>query len=187
MTPRSAAVLGGLGLACALPGPAAGQSGPQPEPLPLEFLGFQPGENLLAVERHVSQLGGAALRCRRARTDPSVMECRATMADSAGRPVAIWLSAMDSAVGVLTFSGAATADRLDDWQARLERGYGRVGIQVQGAQRMMQWVRRGRMIRLTWRLDRGERIASVSLVDGWVLDRWGRRRGDGGKPAATGE
>ncbi|MGH7701494.1 MAG: hypothetical protein ACREMO_00220 [Gemmatimonadales bacterium] len=187
MTLPWAAVVGELGLACALAGPAAGQSDPQPELPPLEFLGFRPGENLLEVDRHVSQLGGAALRCRRARTDPSVLECRATLADSAGRLVAVWLSAMDSAVAVLTLSGAATADRLDDWQARLDRGYGRVGTRVQGAQRMMQWVRRGRMIRLTWRLDRGARIASVSLVDGWVLDRWGRRRGEGGKPAATGE
>lgn len=187
MNPLVAAVFGGLGLAWVLPTPAAGQSGPQPQPPPLEFLGFHPGDSLLAVERQISQLGGSALRCQRARTDPSVMECRATIADSAGRSVAVWLSAIDSAVAVLTVSGAATVDRLGDWQARLERGYGRVGTRVQGVQRMMQWVRRGRMIRLTWRLDRSERIASVSLVDGWVLDRWGRRRADREKPAAAGE
>jgi hypothetical protein len=39
---------------------------------------------------------------------------------------------------------------------------------------MMQWVRRGRMLRLTWKTDRGDRVASVSLVDGRVLDAWGR-------------
>ncbi len=39
---------------------------------------------------------------------------------------------------------------------------------------MMQWVRRGRMLRLTWRTDRRGRTASVSLVDGRVLDAWGR-------------
>jgi hypothetical protein len=41
---------------------------------------------------------------------------------------------------------------------------------------MMQWVRDGRMVRLTWRVDRDERIASVSLVDGQVLDGWGNNR-----------
>ena len=43
---------------------------------------------------------------------------------------------------------------------------------------MMQWVRRGRMLRLTWRTERGERTASVSLVDGRVLDGWGGGRID---------
>ena len=41
---------------------------------------------------------------------------------------------------------------------------------------MMQWVRRGRMLRLTWRKERGDKVASVSLVDGRVLDGWGRDR-----------
>ena len=56
----------------------------------------------------------------------------------------------------------------------IESRYGRVGAKVQGSQWMMQWVRQGRMLRLTWRTERGERTASVSLVDGRVLDAWGR-------------
>jgi hypothetical protein len=32
------------------------------------------------------------------------------------------------------------------------------------------------MLRLTWRTERGGRMASVSLVDGRVLDDWGRAR-----------
>jgi hypothetical protein len=32
------------------------------------------------------------------------------------------------------------------------------------------------MIRLTWRTERGELTASVSLVDGRVLDAWGAER-----------
>ena len=47
---------------------------------------------------------------------------------------------------------------------------------VQGAQRMMQWVRQGRMIRLTWRTDRWAPAISVSLVDGRILDGWGKKR-----------
>jgi hypothetical protein len=30
------------------------------------------------------------------------------------------------------------------------------------------------MLRLTWRIERGEKVASVSLVDGRVLDAWSR-------------
>jgi len=30
------------------------------------------------------------------------------------------------------------------------------------------------MIRLTWRVEGGTQVASVSLVDGRVLDNWGR-------------
>ena len=47
---------------------------------------------------------------------------------------------------------------------------------MQGTQWMMQWVRQGRMARLTWKVQRNERVASVSLVDGHVLDGWGRER-----------
>jgi hypothetical protein len=32
------------------------------------------------------------------------------------------------------------------------------------------------MLRLTWRIEQGEKVASVSLVDGRVLDAWGRSR-----------
>ena len=41
---------------------------------------------------------------------------------------------------------------------------------------MMQWIRQDRMIRLTWRIDRTGKVASVALVDGAVLDAWGRTR-----------
>ena len=39
---------------------------------------------------------------------------------------------------------------------------------------MMQWVRQGRMLRLTWRIEKSQKLASVSLVDGRLLDDWGR-------------
>jgi hypothetical protein len=50
---------------------------------------------------------------------------------------------------------------------------------------MLQWVRRGRMIRLTWRLERGEKIVSVSLVDGHVLDGWGRSGSASARPVSA--
>ena len=88
---------------------------------------------------------------------------------------------MDSVAGVITLSGVLASDQLEQWRATLETQYGRVGARNQGAQWMQQWVRRGRMLRLTWRLERGEKVASVSLVDGRVLDAWGRS----GTPSRT--
>ena len=65
--------------------------------------------------------------------------------------------------------------QLDSLKQALERSYGVVGASVQGGQWMLQWIRRGRMLRLTWRAESGGKIASVSLVDGRVLDGWGKR------------
>jgi hypothetical protein len=90
--------------------------------------------------------------------------------------VPFWVSAIDSVAGVITLSAGVDAGTLDDWRRRIESRYGRVGAKAQGTQWMMQWVRRGRMLRLTWRTDRREKTASVSLVDGRVLDEWGRKR-----------
>jgi hypothetical protein len=76
----------------------------------------------------------------------------------------------------MTLSGVTAPGQLERWRLALQERYGRVGKRVQGTQSMLQWVRRGRMLRLTWRLEAGEKIASVSLVDGHVLDDWGRAR-----------
>jgi hypothetical protein len=142
----------------------------------LQFHGFRAGARLDELERRVRRLDGR-LRCDRATRDRRVSECRAAVTDSAiGGPAKIWVSAIDSVAGVITISADVEAETLDRWQRRIESRYGQVGTRVQGRQRMMQWVRRGRMLRLTWRTERGGRIASVSLVDGRVLDAWGKRR-----------
>jgi len=146
---------------------AASAQRDSPSPPPLEFLGFVAGAPLDQVANQVRELGGERLHCDRARADKSVSECRATLADPySGRPISLWLSAMDGHTGVLTLSGPMASDQLGSWLSDLSRTYG-----------MMQWVRRGRMLRLTWRTDHGTRTASVSRVDGRVLDDWGRRRG----------
>jgi hypothetical protein len=75
---------------------------------------------------------------------------------------------------VITLSGVVAPNRLEYWRQALLDRYGAVGAKVQGSQSMLQWVRRGRMLRLTWRLEAGGKVASVSLVDGHVLDDWGR-------------
>ncbi len=157
-----------------LPARVTAQSAPS---LPLSFLGFEAGARLESIDRQLRLPGGRGLRCDRARRDPRVQECRGFLVDSAlAQPLALWLSAMDSAAGIITVSGAVTGVEIDRWKRSLEARFGVVGAQVQGGQWMMQWVRQGRMLRLTWKVEQGVRVASVSLVDGGVLDGWGRAR-----------
>lgn len=142
----------------------------------LQFHGFRAGARLDELAARVRR-GGGRLRCDRAVRDQRVSECRGTVTDSAlGGPVHVWVSAIDSAAGVVALSAGVDAERLDRWRRTLEMRYGGVRAKAQGSQRMMQWVRRGRMLRLTWRIEGGERTASVSLVDGRVLDAWGAAR-----------
>jgi uncharacterized membrane protein YidH (DUF202 family) len=146
----------------------------------LQFFGFQAGAPLAAVASRMQAIGGSALRCDRAQRDRHVMECRGTVPDPVrGSNVNVWLSAIDSMTAVLTLSSDVAPDQLDGWRDALEHAYGRVGAKVQGPQWMMQWVRQGRMMRLTWKVGANERVASVSLVDGRVLDNWGRSRPQG--------
>ena len=147
-----------------------------PDTSVLEFLGFRAGARLDELARHLRGLGKSKMHCRRSRVDARVNECRAALHQPGlDVPVELWVSAMDSLAGVITLAAVLPPGRLAEWRQLLEGRYGRVGTRSQGAQTMLQWVRRGRMIRLTWKLERGEEVASVSLVDGHVLDAWGRR------------
>lgn len=144
---------------------------------PLEFHGFRAGATLAELQTLLQALDGGRLRCKRAKADRRVSECRATVTDvELGERVSLWVSAIDSVATVITLSSTVSAGQLDHWRRTIERRYGRVDATVQGSQWMMQWVRQGRMLRLTWRIERGEKVASVSLVDGRVLDAWGRDR-----------
>jgi hypothetical protein len=156
-----------------------------PDTAALEFLGFRAGARLDEMALHIRTAGGK-LRCRRSKVDPRVSECRATLdADQFGGAAELWASAIDSVAGVITLSGVLASEELDSWRKRLETRYGQVDPRTQGAQSMLQWVRRGRMLRLTWRMERGEKVASVSLVDGRVLDAWSRSSGPAEKAQPT--
>ena len=143
----------------------------------LEFRGFRAGARLDELDRVVQNAGGGRLRCKHAKADRHVTECRAAFTDpELGGTLTLWVSAMDSVAGVITLSRDVTAAQLERWRASIELRYGKVDAQVQGTQRMMQWVRHSRMLRLTWRIENRQQIASVSLVDGPVLDAWGQSR-----------
>jgi hypothetical protein len=154
--------------------PATAFGGTPPDTAALEFRGFRAGARLDELDALLRRQG-SRLHCDRAKQDPKVSECRAAVRDSAGS-IKVWVSAMDSAAGVITLSAAVDSSVLGRWRHDLERRYGRVAVRRQGGQSMLQWVRRGRMLRLTWRAERGELTASVSLVDGRVLDAWGAGR-----------
>jgi hypothetical protein len=142
----------------------------------LEFFGFRAGARLEELDARLRAGGGRRLRCDRAKADRRVSECRGVLNDpSIGGVVDLWASAVDSAASIITISGTVDPDQFDRWRRRLQGRYGRVDARVQGSQWMMQWVRQGRMLRLTWRVERGEKVASVSLVDGHVLDGWGKK------------
>ncbi|NNG17538.1 MAG: hypothetical protein HKM89_13765 [Gemmatimonadales bacterium] len=156
-------------------GTASAQAGGTPQSSHLSFFGLEAGAHLTDLDDQVRELGGSGLRCTRSRADRRVLDCRGTAPDpSAGQPVEIWVSAIDSLGGVVTISGSVSAGQLDDWRRLIEDHYGKVGARVQGPQWMMQWVRRQQMIRLTWRVENNQKVASVSLVDGPVLDGWQR-------------
>lgn len=157
--------------------PAATAQAAAADPSALQFLGFRAGAQLADVAVQMRALGGTPLRCDRAKADRRLQECRGTVRDPQhGGNVRVWLSAIDSTAAILTLSADVAPDQLDRWRSGLEQEYGRVGARVQGPQWMMQWVRDSRMVRLTWRVNREERVASVSLVDGQVLDGWGNNR-----------
>jgi hypothetical protein len=173
LTAVNALVLAGLLL---LP-PVRRAAAAVPDTSGLEFLGFRAGARLDELSTHLHALGGSPMHCRRAKTDRRVTECRAALTDTAlGGRIDLWLSAIDSVAGVITLSGTVAPGRFYRWRHALQVRYGHVEARVQGAQSMLQWVRRGRMVRLTWRLEAGGKIASVSLVDGRILDDWGRAR-----------
>ena len=153
---------------------------------PLSFLGLPAGATLRQVKQRVDSLAGR-VRCDRARRDRAVLECRGVLTDPDARvPVELWLSAIDSTAGVMTLSATLSGVDFDRWRQALTDQFGKVDARVQGVQWMLQWVRRGRMIRLTWRIEGNTKVASVSLVDGHVLDRWGAERA-ARRPATRGE
>lgn len=156
---------------------AAAQATPTADTTALQFHGFRAGARIDEINGVLRRFDGEPLRCKRAKADRRVSECRAAvqLADLGGA-VDLWISTVDSVASVMTISGYGSGGQVDRWRRAIERSYGSVGAKVQGSQWMMQWVQQGRMLRLTWRTDRNDKPVSVSLVDGRVLDAWGRDR-----------
>ena len=159
-----------------LPAPLAAQAAPASDPLAV--FGINAGAPVRVVAETIADRSGGHLRCDRSKVDVRVEECRATVSvPEAAEPLELWMSAVDSVTSVLTIAGNLAPDELDQLRSSLERRYGRVNAKAQNSQWMMQWVRKGTMIRLTWRAQQGAKATSVALIDGNVLDAWTARRG----------
>src|SRR4051794_39213891 len=72
----------------------------------LEFLGFRAGARIAELDAELRRAGEHRLRCKGSRVDHRVTECRALLRQpDAGAAVDVWISAIDSAAGVITLSG----------------------------------------------------------------------------------
>src|SRR3954454_2141871 len=132
------------------PGAAEGPDPIAGDTTTLQFFGFRAGASLDELSARLASLSGGRLRCKRAKLDPSVNECRAVLQSAELGRVDVWVSAIDSTAGVLTLSAPVDFNRLDLWRDELLQRYGRVNPRVQGSQSMLQWGRRGGMLGLAW-------------------------------------
>ena len=165
-----------------VPLPVMAQAAPATDPLMI--FGIKAGSTVRVIAETIADRDGGHLRCDRSKVDLRVEECRATVSvPEAAEPLELWMSAVDSVTSVLTIAGNLAPDELDQLRSSLERRYGRVNAKAQNSQWMMQWVRKGTMIRLTWRAQQGAKATSVALIDGNVLDAWTARRGPPQKTA----
>lgn len=170
-----------IGSLLLLPARIAGQAGPQPvsDTMPLGFLGFHAGVRQAELQDLASQTGRGTLACETSAVDPRLGECRGSLPElDAGRSVDFWASVIDGRGAVTTLSARLTPARFDRWRTFLEGRYGTTPERHQGPMTVLQWVRHGQMLRLSWRSKGRDMEASVSLVDGPLLDGWanqGRR------------
>lgn len=108
-------------------------------------------------------------RCASSQVDPRFTECRGTFRQ-AGATVTVTGSLLEGAAAVLLVAASLDGDAGAAWLRDLATRYGDVAPRQRHGQTSWQWVRRGRMIRLTTRPEAGRHLVSVSLVDGHLLD-----------------
>ncbi len=139
----------------------------QDRPTPLAFHGLRPAMTRLEADSAVARYG-AQLRCQATR-EPRIQACSAT-ARLEGEPVAVTITLVDGRVAIALVAGRLPADHIADWYATLTRQYGDAEPQQRPGQESFQWLRARQMLRLTVRREAGGLTASVSLVDGMLLD-----------------
>lgn len=139
---------------------------------PLEFLGFRPGMSGADIEARVTALGGR-WSCSASRVDARFSECRGTINAPGEGEYTLTGSLVAGSTAVLLIVGDVDDPQLGRWVEDLSARYGQVSARLANTQAMWQWVRERRMIRVTTRIERGNRVVSVSLVDGIILDGLG--------------
>ncbi|MBM4187132.1 MAG: hypothetical protein FJ206_07450 [Gemmatimonadetes bacterium] len=118
----------------------------------------------------MAKLGGR-LSCRASSVDRRFAECGATLtAAPDGRRWELLASMVDGTGAVLLLKTSVEAPDVAAMRAQLTTDLGRPNYRKQGEQQSFEWIRSGRMLRLTSRPERGKTVVSVSLVEGSVLD-----------------
>lgn len=140
----------------------------QPAASPLEFLGLRPGMPRAELATVLTDLGGA-LRCQ-STSEPRIHACDGTIPDPDAGALRVTVSLVDGHLGVALVAAPLAAEQISDWHDQLSRRYGDVAPRRSPGQESFQWIRDRRMIRLTVRRETTGLQASVSLVDGRLLD-----------------
>jgi hypothetical protein len=102
--------------------------------------------------------------------DPRIADCRGSLRIGGGQRLSVTGSLVSGETAILLLAGPTTAEQVSRWRLELATKYGDAPVRTEHGQQSWQWIRRQRMIRLTSRTEAGERVASVSLVDGPLLD-----------------
>lgn len=158
--PPAAFLVGAMlfGATCALHGQASSQ---------IDFLGFRPGSSRAEAEAHLAAAGGS-WRCAASR-DPRITDCRGTMPSEAGI-LSLIASFVDGRLAIMLLAGPVDRKVLAVWREGLQTTYGSVTPRTDHGQETWQWIRQRQMLRLTTRREAGTQVASVSLIDGPLLD-----------------
>lgn len=139
----------------------------------LRFLGFYGGQPVGELKEHAHEAGRGELSCQPARSDLRLSECRGGLPElDSGRSVDVWAALIDDHVAILTLSGRLSEARLRRWRELLEGRYGPAVQYHRGPMWMLQWVRHGQMLRLSWRTKGRDFEVSASLTNGPLLDGW---------------
>jgi hypothetical protein len=134
------------------------------------MLGLAPGLPHGELQNQVAKLGGK-LSCKPSTVDRRFTECTASLSQAPdGRRWELRASLVDGGSAVTLLKTTASAKAVEALRAELIDTYGRPNYRQQGSQTSYEWIRAGRMMRLTSRPQRDLVEVSVSLVDGPALD-----------------
>jgi hypothetical protein len=157
-----ALLLGGM-MAATLASPLHAQA----TATPLTFQDLRAAMSRAAADGVLARLG-TRLSCRPT-PEPRLQLCTAPAVLGTAR-VTVTITLVDGRVGIALIAGQLPAEQIATWHADLSNRYGAVEPSRRPGQESFQWIRAGQMLRLTVRRETGGLVASVSLVDGALLD-----------------
>lgn len=137
----------------------------------LEVFGLAPGRPLAALQAQFAKLG-AKPACKKSPAEPRLTECTGALSASPDRRSwSLTASVVDDTAGVLMLRTSVDLRSRDgireDWVAR----FGRPNLRKRGDQESYEWIRGGRMLRLSSRPEGGRYHLLATLVDGAVLEK----------------